>query len=226
MTSVSEEEIQRLANRLAMLVSDDGEADNAGRAVGSLARRLGLSGGQLKAIFMAGVESAGPTQARLAARIQALEGELADTQERLRRAEASGRVLQRHRDALRDEIEAMHARQGRRRSTGRLRFALGGLLVLVAGAAGWMALYGPPLNVIDRPPVTADGAPVYRSATIREPATVVRRGPDIASEALATLDVGAKLTVHRTLWHNLEQWVEVEWQGQTGYVPSTAVDLS
>jgi len=36
---MSEDEIGRLANRLAMLVSDDGEADNAGRAVGALARR-------------------------------------------------------------------------------------------------------------------------------------------------------------------------------------------
>lgn len=72
----SEEEIERLANRLAMLVSDDGEADNAGRAVGSLARRLGLTGGQLKAIFMAGAESAGGHAAKLeeqATRIARLE---------------------------------------------------------------------------------------------------------------------------------------------------------
>jgi hypothetical protein len=54
---VSGEDVERLAARVAMLVSDDGEADNAGRAVGQLARRLGLSGGDLKAMLLAG---AGP----------------------------------------------------------------------------------------------------------------------------------------------------------------------
>ena len=57
MGEVSGEDIERLAARVAMLVSDDGEADNAGRAVGQLARRLGLSGGDLKAMLLAG---AGP----------------------------------------------------------------------------------------------------------------------------------------------------------------------
>ena len=54
LSEVGGEDIERLANRVAMLVSDDGEADNAGRAVGQLARRLGLSGGDLKAIVLAG----------------------------------------------------------------------------------------------------------------------------------------------------------------------------
>ena len=41
MAEVSQDDIERLAARVAMLVSDDGEAANAGRAVGQLARRLG-----------------------------------------------------------------------------------------------------------------------------------------------------------------------------------------
>ena len=32
---VSEEDVERLASRLAMVVSHDGEAENAGRALGS-----------------------------------------------------------------------------------------------------------------------------------------------------------------------------------------------
>ena len=40
-----------------MLASEDGEADNAGRAVGAMARRIGLTGGDLKRIFLAGTAS-------------------------------------------------------------------------------------------------------------------------------------------------------------------------
>jgi hypothetical protein len=53
-TRLTTEDIERLASRVAMLASEDGEADNAGRAVGQMARRLGLSGGDLKAMFLDG----------------------------------------------------------------------------------------------------------------------------------------------------------------------------
>ena len=65
MGEVSGEDLERLANRMALLVSDDGEADNAGRAVGQLARRLGLSGGDLKALQQLLRAKRAPTAAAL-----------------------------------------------------------------------------------------------------------------------------------------------------------------
>lgn len=223
MSGIGEEEIERLANRLAMLVSDDGEADNAGRAVGALARRLGLTGGQLKAIFMAGADSA----AAQTLRAKRLEQESARLRARLEEAEAAMAALQRERDSLLREATDLHAellagRQGRR-----MRWlAMAGLVLALAGA-GALVFYGPNLFVggmgLQPPPA---GAPSWHTAVVRDRPVVLRRDPDAAAPALATLDVGTRLTVVRLLWHNLTQWVEVEHDGQTGYVLSTQVDLS
>ena len=228
MAGMSEEEIGRLANRLAMLVSDTGEADNAGRAVGQLARRLGLSGGQLKAIFMAGVEAGGAQAARLAEqtrRIAELEDELDQTREALRRSEVAMRTAQRDREALRLETEALREAIDRRRTSRQVRWAVG--LVVVAGLLGgaWLAVYGPALHLIDRQ-AGADGSPFYRSGVVHEANVALRKAPDTAAPALAMLTEGTHVAVRRTLWHNLEQWVEVEVGGQIGYVLSTEINLS
>jgi hypothetical protein len=224
---MSEEEIGRLANRMAMLVSDDGEADNAGRAVGALARRLGLSGGQLKAIFMAGAQSAGVQTARLAeqaARIVRLEAETEQLRTSLRAAEAAMHTAQRERDALSQEADELHAALDERRTGRRIRLVLGLILVLAAGGGVWLAVNLPALHV--GPRNTAEGTPFYRSALVHERATVMHREPDQASPAVLTLTEGTHLAVRRTLWHNLMQWVEVEIGGQSGYVMSSDVDLS
>lgn len=228
MKGMSEDEIARLANRLAMLVSDDGEADNAGRAVGQLARRLGLSGGQLKAIFMAGMEAGNAQSAKVlaqATRIRELEEELAETQEGRRRAEHVARAAQRDRDVLRQEVEELHARRDRRRTSTQVRWAVG--LVVLAGlvGGGWLALRSPALRLIDRQTLAA-GSPFYRSGIVHEQNVALRKEPDSASPALAMLTEGTHVTVKRTLWHNLEQWVEVEYAGQTGYVLGTEINLS
>ena len=228
MAGMSEEEIGRLANRLAMLVSDDGEADNAGRAVGQLARRLGLSGGQLKAIFMAGVETGGAKAALLAEqtqRIAGLEDELDQTREALRRSEMAMRAALRDRDAQRLEAEQLREAIDRRRTSRQVRWALG--LVVMAGLIGgaWLAVYGPALHLIDRQ-TQADGSPFFRSGVVHEANVALRKAPDSAAPALAMLAEGTHVVVRRTLWHNLEQWVEVEVGGQTGYVLGTEINLS
>ncbi len=222
MSGVGEEEIERLANRLAMLVSDGGEADNAGRAVGALARRLGLSGGQLKAIFMAGADSA----VAQTVRVRRVEREAARLRERLAEAEAAVATLQRERDSLLREAEQLQGELTVRRHGRRLRLLSAVAVVLMLGGAAALVGYGPKLRLGGEMVPQPSGAPVYHLALVRDHPVVLRRDPDAAAPALATVGVGTRLVVRRLLWHNLTQWVEVEHDGQTGYVPSTEVDLS
>lgn len=228
MARMSDDEIEHLANRMAMVVSDNGESDNAGRAVGALARRLGVSGGQLKAIFMAGAESAGAQTAQLAeqaALIEKLQADLEFVREAQRRAEITARALQRERDALRHEAEQLHDALDGKRSARQVRVAMAVVAVLAVVGAGWLAVRGPKLHVFAvEQPVT--GVPTYHSAVVRDGDTVMRHDPDSASAAVATLTNGTRLVVKRVLWHNLRQWVEVEMGSETGYVLSTDVELS
>jgi hypothetical protein len=228
--SVTGEDIERLASLLALLVSDSGEADNAARALGALARKLGLSGGQLKALFMSGVRSVVadvPRVAEQAARIEALTNEVGALRDTLRKAEVAARALQRDRDSLRDEVAHLNRQFDQRRGARRGRLAVWLVAAAVVAGAIWLATYGPRLRLFaqDRP-LTATGTPIYHTATVRDQATAIYREPDSTSPQLTMLSVGTHLIVHRTLWHNLQQWVEVEWSGHTGYVPSIDVDLS
>ena len=108
-SEVSDEDLERLASRMAMLVSEAGEADNAGRAVAALARRIGLSGGQLKAFFLAGATNSlrvpvrDRSQLSAAAQVDRLERELSALRHGLKLTEVQARNAQRERDALRTE---------------------------------------------------------------------------------------------------------------------------
>jgi hypothetical protein len=226
--AMKDEEIEGLANRLALLVSDDGEADNAGRAVGAQARRMGLSGGQLKGIFLAGIGALAAKAVRLTEqnqKINELEADLQEAREALLRIDALARSLQRERDALRGESEQLHEALDRRRTSRQVRFAVG--IVILAGLAGgtWLAVSGRALRWRDRD-AQVDSSPFFRSGIVHEKNVVLRKTPDASGETLAVLTEGTQLVVKRTLWHNLEQWVEVEVGGQTGFVLSTEVNLS
>lgn len=225
---MSEEEIGRLANRMAMLVSDTGEADNAGRAVGALARRLGISGGQIKAIFMAGMDAARARSSEVAeheSRMRALSDELEKTREALHRAEATARAAMRERDALRLESSHLHNVLDRRRAISGVRVLFG--VVVLAGLAGggWFAFYGPDLHLREdaAPP---GGSPLYRSGVVHEANVAMRQTPDTTAPTVTMLPEGTHVVVRRTLWHNLQQWVEVEFDGKSGYVLSTEINLS
>lgn len=226
---MNNEDVERLSNMLAMLVSDSGEADNAGRAVGSMARRLGLTGGQLKAIFLAGVQAAtdAPRHAEQTARVAALNAEVSELREALRKAEVAARSLQRERDALRTEAETLHEEIDQRRTARLARLAMGAVAVLAVLTAIWFVADGPRLRLFAQQPVqNAAGSPFYHTAIVRDRAGALHSQPDLASPIVTTVPIGTRLTVHRTLWHDLQQWVEVEQNGQTGYVLSTDVDLS
>ena len=155
LSGVGDEEIERLANRLAMLVSDGGEADNAGRAVGALARRLGLSGGQLKAIFMAGADSA----VAQTVRVRRVQREAARLRERLAEAEAAMATLQRERDSLLREAEQLQGELTVRRHGRRLRLLSAVAVVLMLGGAAALVGYGR-----EAAPGRRDGAAAVRRA--------------------------------------------------------------
>lgn len=221
MAGVSEEEIERLANRLAMLVSDDGEADNAGRAVGALARRLGLTGGQLKAIFMAGAESG----AAHTVRVRRLEREVTRLREALETAETEAIAARREAESLRREATDLHAVLDARQRRRRVRVGAVAALVLLAAAGAGMIAYGPKLRLGEQP-VAPTSTPVYHTATVHDVPAPLRRDPSAAAPVLATLPAGTRVAVQRLLWRDLTQWVEVTYQGHTGYVLTTEVDLS
>lgn len=196
-----------------MLVSDDGEADNAGRAVGQLARRLGLSGGDLKAWLLAGAEARGRS-----------EGETAALRRALQTAEAAARAAERDRDVLVAENGALrvalYRRQARARG-GRLLALAGGALLLVLAAGGMWFAADPPV----RPDPLARAPAGTRIALVRAGGATVHRVPDRAGEVLARLPAGSRLVVAGTEWRALMQWVRVEVDGRPGYVLPTEVEI-
>lgn len=213
---------------LAKLVSDNAEADGNGRTLAALDRRMEVSGGQLKAIFMAGAESAGAQSglaAEQAAQIERLHGELDALREALRRTEAAGRSAVRERDSLRVEAEQLQAALDGRRSARLGRAAMYLVVLLALGGTGWLAYHGPKLRVFGSEQDAA-GTPFYRSAVVRDGATALRREPDIAAPPVTTLAAGTHLLVRQVMWHNLLQWVEVQVGSDVGYVLSTEVELS
>ncbi len=228
MGEVSGEDLERLANRMALLVSDDGEADNAGRAVGQLARRLGLSGGDLKALVLAGAGSgfrpgSSPATLRLEQEIDALRQELRDARE-------GERAAREDRDALVAENGAMRVAMYRRRAGAKMRNLLLGLGVIgvVAVAAGVVLLTPDPAPVPMGVPMGGRGdgtAPAARVAMVRGAGAVLYRGPDRSSEIIGRLGAGSRLLVQRTEWRSMMQWVQVEVEGRVGYVATTEVEI-
>lgn len=216
MSAVTGEDIERLANRMALLVSDDGEADNAGRAVGQLARRLGLSGGDLKQIVMAGA-GGGVVPAGKAAMAR-LEQEIATLRRALAQAEDAARAARQDREALTTENAQMRVaiyRQRASRKLQRLMLGLGVIGVAVVGVA--MVVFGPsllgpglfePPRRVDLAPavqvVRPDG-PVVRVAIVRKTGATLYRRADHDAEAIGRLAPGTKLLVQRTDWSKMLQ---------------------
>ncbi|MCC6719170.1 MAG: hypothetical protein IT555_14905 [Acetobacteraceae bacterium] len=229
MSEVGGDDIERLASRMAMLVSEDGEADNAGRAVGQLARRLGLSGGDLKAIVLAG---AGKTyRPGTSPALLKLEREVDALRRELRAAQEAAHSMRRDRDTLMEENGGLRVAMYRHRVGLRLRrLVLGlGVLGVAAVAAGVVLLTpegapapGPQL----RPASRGEAAvPVTRMAMVRGAGATLYRDPDATSPVLGRLAAGSRLRVQRTPWRGMMQWAEVEVDGRLGYVVTTEVEI-
>jgi len=228
---VTGEDIERLANRMAMLVSDDGEADNAGRAVGQLARRLGLSGGDLKAIVLTGAgkgyrPGSSPSLLRLEHEVDALRRELREVRE-------AARAAQQDRDTLVAENGAMRVAMYHHRAGSRLRRLLLGLgaIGVVAVAAGVVLLspdMAPPPRPLPppAPALRGDGtALATRVALVRGAGAVLYREPDRNAPVVARVAAGTRLLVQRIEWRSMMQWVQVEVDGRVGYVVTTEVEI-
>lgn len=234
LSEVGGEDIERLANRMALLVSDDGEADNAGRAVGQLARRLGLSGGDLKAMVLAGAgkgfrPGSSPGLIKLEQELDALRRDV-------RAAQDAARAAQHDRDALVAENGAMRVAMYRHRAGVRLRrLVLGlGLIGALSVAAG-VVLFTPDSISLSGPvPQGATGlrprgdgvAAVTRVVPVRSGGAVLRRDPDRESPVLARLGAGYKLLVLRMEPRGAIQWLLVEVDGRAGYVMASEVELN
>jgi hypothetical protein len=254
LSDISTEDIERLASRLAMMASEEGEAANAGRAVAQLARRLGLTGGALKEMFLQG---AMPTPGRpvvapvAAAETDRLERELSILRKSVRLLEANYRDLEGERDGLARELDAMRSRTASARSRSRISLLLVGVVMLAmtgGGVVGWLVSTGEFDR--SRPAVpmpgaqgsfvvpgtdpaalnaaaTADFGPVLRRVgIIRAAQAVARRAPDEASPAVATLLQGAPVVVRRVFGPARGRWAEVEVGSSIGYVWAAEIDLS
>jgi hypothetical protein len=228
---VSDEDLERLANRMAMLVSEGGEADNAGRAVSALARRLGLTGGEIKAFFLAGAADAMRARPRqnadAAQHLDRLERELSAMRHGLKLTEVQARNAQRERDALRVENGVLLDLLDRTRSAKQVRKFVGGAAV-AASILGAAVLYvGPGL----RPPVEPRsarpaGSPFLRSAVVRPSGVTMLQAPEEGSGIVTQLPGGTRVQVRQVLWRGQMQWSEIEVGGLSGFVQSITIDLS
>ncbi len=251
MAEVSEEDIERLASRLAMMVSEEGEAANAGRAVAQLARRLGLTGGELKEMFLQGAAGGAfrpppPPQDD----VDRLEREIATLRKSLRVIEASHRDLAYERDSLMAELDGLRNRAEAAQSSSQVRAVLVGVLLLALAGAGTvgvlvslgeapapqpMAAGTPPrAQAVPGPapagaphPAAPDYGPVSRRvAVVRNGRAVAYRQPDRTTVPVATLQSGMPVVVRRVFYNQQLQWAEVEVGSTLGYVLTTDIDLS
>lgn len=208
-TSAGQTDLERLAARLAMLASKDGEADNAGRAFGAMAQRIGLSGGELKRIFLAGAER------------DRLERELSTLRQSLAQLDAEARCAVQERDVVRAENRRLRASLDRVRAFGLA--GAGALVFLVVGMTAWT---GPSHPAV--PTWPGQDAPGFRRvATVRPGGALLFGEPERAGPPLAALPAGQRVGIRRLVWKSLFQWAEIEVPGgRTGYVLTTEIDLS
>lgn len=243
MAEVSEEDLERLASRLAMLVSEDGEAENAGRAVAHLVRRLGMTGGELKEMFLAGAASRPapppPHQQARPADIERLEREISVLRRSTREAQSELRNAERERDALASEVERLRGSLFRLQTISHAQRIIGGIVlvaVLVAAVVGTVVPFG------WRPAAPAPAAPdpmalpsgnlpgdqtpdLRRVATVRSAHTLVYSEPDQSSRVIASLTPGSSVVVQRLLWNMLLQWAQIEVGSGIGFVVTTDIEL-
>ncbi len=231
LVDVSNEDLERLANRVALLVSEDGEADNAGRAVAALARRMGLSGGDLRAWLLSGAlgQRYATTDAPKhgGASRDRLEGDIAALQHGLRLTEAQLRNIQSERDALREENGLLIEALDRARSSEQVRNYLG-LAVIAAAILGALVLYaGPSLHSVPSVEVQQRpfGSPFLRSGIVRPGGAVVRRMAQTNSLQVTELPSGSRVQVRDIITRDLVQWAEIEVGGVVGFALSSEIEV-
>ena len=207
-------ELERLANRVALLVSADSEADNAGRAVGAMARKLGLSGGDLKAMFLAGARGTPNGPATKAAGLQAtvarLEAGLRDAEQRLL--------------GLGEQNRKLHEALQRAAILARRQRIVGAVALAVVLGGGILAWIGPASDGRSVPSATAGNA-LAGTAKVGAGGATLYADTDPHSAVLAHLPSGTRLQVHALVWHSLNQWAQATVDGNAGYISASELDL-
>lgn len=215
--------MERLANRVALLVSADSEADNAGRAVGAMARRLGLSGGDLKAMFLAGAAAStgSATRTDTQADAQRKAARLQDTVERLEESlrDAEQRLLR-----VGQQNQKLHEALQRAATLARRQQIAGAVALVVALGGGILAWSGPASDGRATPGAIA-GNPLDGTATAGGGGATLYAGTDAHSAVLARLPPGAKLLVRGLVWHSLNQWAQASVGGSDGYISASELVL-
>ena len=231
MADLNGEDLELLGSRIAMLVSEPGEADNAGRAVATLARRLGLTGGQLKDFVITGAMRGQPASRRSGGpALGELANELAELRHSLRLSETQARNAALERDALRAVNSDLRDALDRARTTGQVRQYIGLTALAAAVVAVVLVLVGPDLRSLpngpQRPAERPEGSPFTSQGLVHRGGTSLLKAPETGAEVLAQLQAGARVQVRQVLWRTMVQWLEVEVTGQVGYVLSTDIDRS
>ncbi len=230
---LSDEDLERLASRIASLAGDEEDAELAGRAVAGLARRLNLSPDDLKSLLLAGattrrsaLERSG-LSADAAARIAELERELANVRHNARLSEAQMRNALRERDGLKDVNEMLVDSLDRARSAEQVRKYVG-LAVVAAAVLGGIVLYAlPNLHTPSalEGPVRPVGSPFLKTGIVRANGARVLAAPLTNADLITQLTAGSRVQVRQTITRDLLSWVEIEVGGLTGYVLSSEIEL-
>ena len=253
MSDINGEDIERLASRLAMMASEEGEAANAGRAMAQLARRLGLSGGALKEMFLHGAmpQAGRPVTPSVSAEVERLEREIAVMRRSVRLLEANYRDLEGERDVLAAQLDTMRQLVANRRGRSRIGLLLVGVLTVAAlggGLVGWLVssgeigrgggfvptsltqgsfvVPGSDQTAVNPTATTALGPVLRRVGVIRSARSVVRRQPEDAAPAVATLLQGSPVVVRRIFGPDGRRWAEIEVGSTIGYMLAADIDLS
>ncbi len=220
MATPTQDDLERLANRLALLASNDGEADNAGRAVAQMARRLGLSGGDLKEMFLSGTRGDRPRPAPVDT------ADVSELRRRVRDLEMLLRSAQQDREALQAELTGYKLQSYRtqaRRGPMLAMFAVAAALAIAVG--GLVVAYAPDITAGPGPQREPRPAALTGSGVVRGRNVLVYREPDRAAPPVASLTAGAQVVVRRLVWNSFSQWAEVEVPGAAGYVLATDLEL-
>ena len=229
---ISAEDLERLANRVAQLAGYDQDADNAGRAIGAMARRMGISGQQLREWLLAGAnryqqqdgepEIRSPDQSDIAR----LERTLANSQHSLRVVEAQLRHSISERDALKEETSLLIMSLDRARSSEHVRRYIGIAVVAAAILGAFVLTSGPALHPTPQPEQTRPfGSPFLGTGVIRGNSTAIYRLPQVTAPVVTQLTAGAHVQVRQTVERDGEHWVEIEVGGVAGYVQSTMIEI-
>ena len=180
-----------------------------------MARRSGLSGGDLKAMFLAGAAAGGTD--RTDRRAAGFENTVEQLQASLHAAERKLRGVAQQQAELRRQADRARARLRLERAVAAATLLLlGGVAAALLGmASGGRAL---------RSAIPA-GSPLAHMARVGSAGATVYASEDIHSPVIAQLSPGTPFPVRSLEWHSLNQWALSSIGPVPGYVSASELQL-